>query len=542
MRYGLMNKIISGWLLLFFSTAWPLTPAIAENGFNATGYSITGSPSGGDGNLTLTANVGVAPGDNGTPGVIYVAANVYGVLFFKSAAGAWNTWGGGSFPPPYYAGALGNHTVPIFDRLNLNAFPGTKVYVGYGLDQNDMINNSKFAAIYTVAGTPQVQPAQPPAFGDRFSVASNWASTGAAFDGTNYLVSLESDTQTATVAAQMMSSSGVKIGTPIAIGQAGQSCCSAVAFDGTKYLMIWENDQGIKNSATPFMIYGQFISTAGAPLGQPFAITTAGIWQDGIKVLAYGGGKYLLAYTRIIDSANVNNRYVAGRIISPNDGSMGNEFRISDGVGAGSSIAFDGTNFFVVWQESSPGYEVRGRFVSPSGSLGQEISVNASLASSDNPPSVAFDGTNYLVAWNDEVGGTGTREWDIFGQLISPSGALVGNVIPIVTEAGAQIIPTLDFDGANYLAVWIDAKNDANGNAACDAGEGTCWDVYGQYISKNGALVGNKITVSADAGNQMGGVISFNGKTFVGISSGIAMGSGGPSQVGDVYGVFITPP
>jgi len=351
MRNSLINKVISGWLLLFFSISCLAIPAIAGT-FAATDYSITGSASGGDGNLTLTANVGVAPSDNGAPGVIYVAANVYGLLFFKDAAGAWNNWGGGSFPPPYYSGTLGNHTVSVFDRINLNSYPGAKVYVGYGLNQDDMINNSKLAAIYTVAGTPQVQPSQPPAFGDRFAVASNWATTDSAFDGTNYLVSLESDTQTANVAAQMMSSSGSKIGSVISVGQAGQSCCSSVAFDGTNYLLIWEWDQGIKNSGTPFMIYGQFISTDGVPLGQPFAITTAGIWQDGIKVLAYGGGKYLLTYTRIIDSKNTNNRYVAGRLISP-DGTMGNEFRIGDGVGASSSIAFDGMNFFVVWQESS---------------------------------------------------------------------------------------------------------------------------------------------------------------------------------------------
>lgn len=542
MRNGLANKAISGWLLLSFSMAFPAIPAIAGNALAATGFSIVGSPSGGDGNLTLTANVGVAPGDSGAPGVIYVAANVYGVLFFRSASGAWNTWGGGSFPPPYYTGALGNHTVPVFDRINLNSYPGAKVYVGYGLNQDDMINNSKFAAVYTVAGTPQVQPAQPPAFGDKFAVASNWAASGSAFDGTNYLVSLESDTQRATVAAQMMSSSGGKIGSVISIGQAGQSCCSNIAFDGANYLMIWEWDQGIKNSGTPFMIYGQFIGTAGTAIGQPFAITTAGIMQDGVKVLVYGGGKYLLTYTRIIDSKNTNDRYVAGRLISP-DGGMGSEFRISDGLGASSSIAFDGTNFFVVWQESSNEYEVRGRFVSPSGNLGQEISVNASLASSDNPPSVAFDGTHYLVAWNDEVGGTGSREWDIFGQLVSTNGALVGNVIPIVIEPGPQVVPTLTFDGNNYLAVWIDGKNDTNGNFICDANEGTCWDVYGQYISKAGALVGNKIAISTDAGNQMGGVMSFNGKTFVGISSGIAIGRGlsGITQVGDVYGVFVTP-
>ncbi|MDP2793931.1 MAG: kelch repeat-containing protein [Sulfurisoma sp.] len=439
-------------------------------------------------------------------------------------------------PAPAISESFGDYYYRFYSGTNSYlgvSIPNQRlVYVGR-LSGNTLLDLGALATWIRTAGCQT----------DRFPVASNWAASGAAFDGTNYLVSLESDTQTAAVAAQMMSSTDARVGSVISIGRSGQSCCSAVAFDGANYLMIWEEDQGIKNSWAPFMIYGQFIDTAGAAMGLPFPMTTSGISQDGVKVLAYGGGKYLLTYTRLIIPANgdnANNRYIAGRIISP-DGSMGNEFRISNGFGASSSMAFDGTNFFVVWTEDSQDYEVRGRFVSASGTLGQEISINASLAPSDIPPAVAFDGANYLVAWNDEVGGRETDEWDIFGQRVSPNGALVGNVIPIVTEAGPQVVPTLAFDGTNYLAVWIDAKTDANHNNICDAGEGTCWDVYGQYIGKDGALVGNKITISTDAGNQMGGAISFNGKSYVGVNSGIVMGEGGPTQVGDTYGVFITP-
>lgn len=342
-----------------------------------------------------------------------------------------------------------------------------------------------------------------------FPIATNWASVGAAFDGTNYLVALESDTQTANVAAQLISQTGARVGPLIAVGRNGQSCCNAVAFDGTNYLMAWEDDQGIKNSWTPFMVYGQFISTSGVALGQPFAITNAGISLDGLKSLSYGVGKYLLTYVRLIvpaNGSNSNNRYIAGRIISP-DGTMGSEFRISSGFGAKSSIGFDGTNFFVTWIEDSLDYEVRGRFVSPTGTLGQEISINASPAPSDNPLVVAFDGANYLVVFHDEVGATRTnptQEWDVLGQRVSPAGALVGGVITISNDPGQQFTTGIAFDGTHYLVAWTDMQS------------GTNWDIYGRYVARDGALVGDRFAINTDAGNQLGGVWGYaNGRYMV---------------------------
>ena len=260
--------------------------------------------------------------------------------------------------------------------------------------------------------------------------------------------------------------------------------------------------------------------------------------------MAFGGGKYLVTYTRLINpdlGDGSTNRYIAGRIVSP-DGSMGSEFTISGGYGDASDVAFDGANFFVVWTEDQFDTEIRGRFVSPAGVPGTELSVNASSAPSDNPKSVAFDGTNYLVVWNDEVGGAGTHTWDCFGQLVGTGGALVGGVITITNEVGPQVVTSVAFDGTNYLAVWMDMTNDLNGNGACDTGEGTCWDVFGQYISTSGTLVGSKVTIDAGAGNQMGGAGFVNGRYLALINNGIAMGEDGISAVEGAYGLFLTPP
>lgn len=371
-----------------------------------------------------------------------------------------------------------------------------------------------------------------------FPVATNGSPMSYAFDGTNFLLGVETPatnyallTSSNGIAAQMISANGAKVGPLITISRSG--IATGVAFDGTNYLLIWEDDGfGASYQTGGFQVYGQFISRAGGTVGSPFPISDANIWFDGIKVMAFGGGKYLVTYTRLINpsmGAGSNNRYIAGKMVSP-DGSLGSEFRISTGYGDASDVAFDGANFFVVWCEDSGDTEIRGRFVSPSGVPGIEISVNNSAAPSDNPKSVAFDGSNYLVAWNDEVGGAGTYTWDSFGQLVSPSGALIGDVIPITTEPGPQLTTSVASDGSHFLAVWTDMSNQTN------------WNCYGQFINRNGSLFGDKLTINTDPGNQMCGAGYADGKYAIVVSSGVEIGEGGLSKVDSSFGTFLLPP
>lgn len=382
-------------------------------------------------------------------------------------------------------------------------------------------------SLFLILGGVSAVSAAPAAL---FPIATGAASMNFAFDGTHYLVGVENhQTTPATIGAQLIDAGGTKVGGLISpLSNTGIS--TNVAFDGTNYLLIWEYDPGGTGSGR-FQIYGQFISPAGTLVGSPFAISTAGIWFDGVKTMAFGGGKYLVTYTRLINpdlGADSTNRYIAGRIVSP-DGSMGGEFRISGGYGDASDVAFDGTSFFVVWTEDQYDYEIRGRFVSPAGVPGTELSVNASTAPSDNPKSVTFDGTNYLVIWNDEVGGVGTYTWDVFGQRVSPTGSLVGGVITVTNEAGPQMGTTVAFDGTNYLATWVDMTNQSD------------WNLYGQYLGTSGALVGNKLAIDTATGNQMGGVGFVNGRYLALINNGVVMGDSGITAVEGTYGLFLTP-
>jgi hypothetical protein len=350
----------------------------------------------------------------------------------------------------------------------------------------------------------------------------------AAFDGTNYLVGIQGDaTHHAHITAQLVSQSGTLIGSRISMGRTGGA--PWVAFDGTNYLVVWQDDATYPND----QLYGVFITKSGSIVNTPFAIDSAAIKEFG--GIAFGGEKYLVVYYKTDTGAGKDRVY--GRLISPS-GTVGSEITISTGYGNQGfhTVAFDGTNFFVVWNNHADNTEVRGRFVSPSGTLGTELSVNANAYPNDNPLTVGFDGTNYLVLWTDEVS---TGNWDVFGQLVSPTGSLVGGVISVSTASGQQFLPFVVFDGTHYLVTWTDMRNDTNGNWVCDTGEGTCWDIYGQYVSKTGALVGPPFVVNNDPGSQLGGIAGFaNGKFFGLINTGI---SASPGHVtwGDVYGILM---
>jgi len=372
--------------------------------------------------------------------------------------------------------------------------------------------------------------------GNLFSVAATagqeLASYSYAFDGTNYLVGIQGDAaQGNKITAQLVSQSGTLVGSRISVGRTGSA--PFIAFDGTNYLMAWSDYATSPNNK----LYGVFIRKDGAVVNQPFVIEDGPLSQSEIGGISFGGGKYLVVYHKIGEGIR---EAVYGRPISPS-GEFGYWFVISNGYGNKglNNVAFDGTNFFVVWNDNISNNQVRGKFVSPNGVEGTEIAVKASGLPNDNPLTVAFDGTNYLVVWTEEVNAT-LHNWDVFGQLVTPAGVLSGGKISISTAPGQQFTPLIAFDGTNHLISWTDMRNDANGNWACDFGEGTCMDIRGQLVSKSGTPVGSEFIINNNDGNQSGGFAgqAVNGRLLGMVNDGVNISASG-SVGGDVYGVSL---
>ena len=172
------------------------------------------------------------------------------------------------------------------------------------------------------------------------------------------------------------------------------------------------------------------------------------------------------------------------------------------------SAAFDGTNYLVGIQgDASAYYNITAQFVSQSGTL---VGSRISIGRTGGIPGVAFDGTNYLMVWEDDATFPYNDIYGQFisplGNLIGspfPISQAAGR-----QEMGA--IGAIGFGGTNYLVVWQDFRNDNDHDGQCDSGEGTCIDIYGQLVTPTGSLLGSAISISTEAENQRMPAMAFD--------------------------------
>jgi len=119
------------------------------------------------------------------------------------------------------------------------------------------------------------------------------------------------------------------------------------------------------------------------------------------------------------------------------------------------AIAFDGTNYLVVWHDDRNGldYGVYGTRVTQTGAvLDPRGIVISDIERDQSYPSVAFDGVDYLVVWQDYRSGT---DYDLYGTRVEPSGNVLDpSGLPVSTKSTRERYPKLAFDGSNHLVVW----------------------------------------------------------------------------------------
>jgi hypothetical protein len=71
-------------------------------------------------------------------------------------------------------------------------------------------------------------------------------------------------------------------------------------------------------------------------------------------------------------------------------------------------------------------------------------------------PAVAFDGTNFLVVWQDFRNGA---DYDIYAARVSPQGRVLDpDGFPVICRPGNQARPAVVFAGGNYVVAWMDAR------------------------------------------------------------------------------------
>ncbi len=129
-----------------------------------------------------------------------------------------------------------------------------------------------------------------------------------------------------------------------------------------------------------------------------------------------------------------------------------------------SRIAYDGTNYFVVWHQLREDYihtlrwHVFGSRVNRDGIVLDTFGIKISNWDRGTQyfPAIAFDGVNYMVVWGDTRYGS----LDIMGARISQSGTVIDTAgFVISSTTGSQNQPEICFDGFQYCVAWEDNRS-----------------------------------------------------------------------------------
>lgn len=331
----------------------------------------------------------------------------------------------------------------------------------------------------------------------------------AAFDGTNYLTVWEDATSYGyyNIRGARVDQNGVVLDPScINISTAvNNQMAPDVAFGDTIYLVVWED-----NRTANYNIYGTLVSHAGTVINPNGFIISGATNDQENPTVAFGDTNFLVVWEdyRTTTNCNIYGARVTqnGTVLEPS----GIAISSASNAQVCPDIAFDGTNYLVVWEDyrnNSSVSDIYATRVSQTGSVLNPSGIAVSTASgSQMTPAIAFGGTNYLIVWLDTRNGG----YDIYGARINPTGTVLDPAgIPICTNISSQMAPAVAFDGTNYVVLWQDTRNGS-------------WDIFGALVDLNGVVIQN-FTVSTQTGNQ--------------IDPAFAIGSGG--QIFTVYSGYV---
>lgn len=219
-----------------------------------------------------------------------------------------------------------------------------------------------------------------------------------AFNGENFLV-VWAEPYYGIVAA-LVTPQGVVINSGIYVSDGDE--CPDITFDGNRSLVIWHED---------FIgVQGRFINNSGQPEDSSFIISY--ITGSSTKPKsAFGNGVFLVVYADFCSAGTDLDIY--GQLISPLGQIVGGKITIADGPAIQSfpDIVFNGSDFFVVWQENN--HAVFGRAVSPDGLFpGNEFQISQDTLYSREYPAIATGLEKYLIVW-----GEFHEDFDIYGNI-----------------------------------------------------------------------------------------------------------------------------
>jgi len=276
----------------------------------------------------------------------------------------------------------------------------------------------------------------------------------------------------------------------------------AVASDGTDYLVAWADRRGDTSD-----IYASRVTSEGLVLNPEGIPVSAASGFQGEPAVAFDGTNYLVVWT---DTREGDEDIYGARVTR--DGVLVDTSGLTlvndDSTGqTGPAVCYDGSNVLLVWTDtrSTSFGDIYGARVDSAGALLDSAGFPISLAQSwQGNPEIALGANEALVVWEDMRGGPAT---DVYGSRITSAGQVLDPTgVGIATGSSYEFDPKVTFDGTQYLVVWTDATDHGNVFGGRVETDGTVLDTLGFFISGGGEYAGSP-TVAFDG---MYNVVAWN--------------------------------
>lgn len=141
------QRAYSGYLVLTTSSGNATFVSLAGNG--GGGNSLAAQPNGSPEARTVTAYYRFNEQYQGRAGNLYVALDYRGELYFLSGTSVTKHQEGVE-PTPYATGPYQATDITIFNAEDLRQYAGAKVYLGYGNNLMEVLNNQQYSLVYTL--------------------------------------------------------------------------------------------------------------------------------------------------------------------------------------------------------------------------------------------------------------------------------------------------------------------------------------------------------------------------------------------------------
>jgi hypothetical protein len=254
----------------------------------------------------------------------------------------------------------------------------------------------------------------------------------------------------------------------------------------------WAAHGGLGGKTKKFSPFGAVDPLTGLSVGPDIAIA-ASVDQDDLGSVAFDGVNYLVA-TETRKSGNVSS--IAVQLVSSTGALVGSSIPIAAANNGGNPVvAFDGTNYLVVWTTfgTSPG--IRGQFISKTGTLAGSAFVIVPTGQA-SPSALAFGGGTYFLAYTREAGVVNNEiTHNTFGKIISTAG-VAGPQLALSSVNTGDGFNNVAFDGTNFLTVYTDGST-----------------IRGRFVSTAGVAATEKTILTGQFGELI--TVGWNGSNYL---------------------------